>query len=110
MSTMGMRIRRRRKQLGMSLDKLAEKAGVSKSYLQAIETREANLSVDKAKALAAALNLTVDGLLHGDSTATDADRLFEERFRQLSERDKNLLRQLVDTMWLELQQENKNGK
>lgn len=107
--SIGERIRARRKLLGMSLDTLAAKAQISKSWLQAVETRHSNISVSKASDLAVALDWTTDELIKGTAPLSDEDKRFLQRYAQLNARDRNLIAQLVETMWLELQAEKNNA-
>ncbi|MBS4209688.1 helix-turn-helix domain-containing protein [Bacillus sp. FJAT-50079] len=64
----GERIREYRKQRGMSLSELAEKAGVAKSYLSSIERRiQSNPSIQFLEKISAVLGIPVNSLLHGES-------------------------------------------
>lgn len=85
----------------MSLDRLAELSGSSKSYLWELENRDKpNPSLEKATRIALALNITTEALL---GTATEAaieiDRAFFRKFQQLKADDKDRLRKIVDDWW-----------
>jgi DNA-binding XRE family transcriptional regulator len=48
---------------GLTLEQLAERAGISKSFLSQIETGKRAGTVDKLQLIAAALNLTIDDIV-----------------------------------------------
>ncbi|MCR6096740.1 helix-turn-helix domain-containing protein [Salipaludibacillus agaradhaerens] len=65
----GERVKKYRKESGMSLTELAEKAGVAKSYLSAIERNiQTNPSIQFLEKIANVLNIKMDLLLHDDVT------------------------------------------
>lgn len=64
-------VRRQRKARSLSLDALAQLAGLSKGTVVAIEREEANPSIGVLCRLAAALSLSVADLLSHDATETD---------------------------------------
>ncbi len=68
MSTVGDRIRRRRTELGWTQDQLAQKAGISKSFLSDLENSKRSVSADNLLDIARALNLTLDYLMTGEET------------------------------------------
>jgi DNA-binding XRE family transcriptional regulator len=52
-----------RQHRGLTLEQLAEKAGISKSFLSQIETGKRAGTVDKLQLIAQALNLTLDDIV-----------------------------------------------
>lgn len=59
-------LRAARRRLGISQEKLAELAGLHRTYIGSVERGERNISVDNIEHLAKALNLTVSALLDED--------------------------------------------
>ncbi|UTR14416.1 helix-turn-helix domain-containing protein [Salipaludibacillus sp. LMS25] len=65
----GERVKKYRKESGMSLTELAEKAGVAKSYLSALERNiQTNPSIQFLEKIANVLNIKMDLLLHDDAS------------------------------------------
>ncbi len=100
-SDLGMKIGARRRELGMSLERLAELSGSSKSYLWELENRDKpNPSLEKANRIALALKIAPEALFN---TAVEAkgevDNAFFKKFQQLKEGDKERLRKIVDDWW-----------
>lgn len=62
-SDIGMRIRRRRKELKMSQEKLAEKAGIGSSHISHIETGNTKVSMRVFINIVNALDSTADEML-----------------------------------------------
>ncbi|MBN6717190.1 helix-turn-helix transcriptional regulator [Pseudomonas capsici] len=98
-----MTIGARRRELGMSLERLAELTDSSKSYLWELENRDKpNPSVDKVNKIALALNLTPETLL-GSATeispGEETDSAFFRKYQALEESDKKRLRKIVDAWW-----------
>lgn len=60
---LGTRIRKIRKQSGISQEELGYRAGVHRTYIGAIERAEQNVSIDNIHRIARALKVTVDELL-----------------------------------------------
>ncbi|MBD8122893.1 helix-turn-helix transcriptional regulator [Pseudomonas lutea] len=102
-SSLGKKIGARRRELGMSLDRLAELTESSKSYLWELENRDKpNPSLDKLNSIALALNITPETLL-GNSAETpqqeETDSAFFRKYQALEEADKKRLRRIVDDWW-----------
>jgi transcriptional regulator with XRE-family HTH domain len=99
-SPLGDKIRVLRQRKTLSLDKLAELAGCSKSYLWDLETKDdPRPSADKITRIAAALDVTPDFLLtapEGTPDAAVADQAFFRKYQGMSEQDKKRLRQILD--------------
>ena len=64
--TLGERIKKLRKEMGLSLGKLSEVSGISNAYLCQLETgKSKDPSLSKARQLASALNTTISYLFDG---------------------------------------------
>ena len=61
----GVNVRRRRIELGLSQEELAERSQSHRNYIGAVERGERNITLIKAFCLAKALNCTLIGLLEG---------------------------------------------
>jgi transcriptional regulator with XRE-family HTH domain len=62
-TALGMAIQNRRKELGLSQDELAERAGLHRTYLSEIERRSRNVSVKILVRLAIALEMSPSSLM-----------------------------------------------
>jgi len=71
MQTMGVRIRDIREEKGYTLEKLAGKAGVSKSFLWEVEQDKTGISGERLLRLANALGASLDFLLRGEPAPKD---------------------------------------
>jgi len=81
----GERIKKNRQQLGWSLDKLADRAKCSKSFLWEIENdNNVSPSIKKLSHIAAALCVTVEHLLGEEALETATDRAFYREYLRLS--------------------------
>ncbi|HGJ7737443.1 TPA: helix-turn-helix transcriptional regulator [Pseudomonas aeruginosa] len=101
-SPLGKKINARRRELGISLERLAELTESSKSYLWELENRDKpNPSLDKVTRIASALNLTPEALLDTNTldSQSETDKAFFRKYQELEDKDKEKLRQLVDTWW-----------
>lgn len=56
-------LRETRKTLGISQEKLAEMAGLHRTYIGSVERGERNLTIDNMERLALALGVTIQSLL-----------------------------------------------
>ena len=65
MSLVGHRIRERRRELAWSQDVLAQKAGISKSFLSDLENGKRSVSADNLLDISRVLNLSLDYLMTG---------------------------------------------
>ncbi|MFZ6048081.1 helix-turn-helix domain-containing protein [Pseudomonas sp. CR3202] len=101
-SPLGQKISARRRELGMSLERLAELTESSKSYLWELENRDKpNPSLDKVTKIALALDLTPESLLDTNASApqTDVDKAFFRKYQALDEDEKKKIRKIVDSWW-----------
>jgi transcriptional regulator with XRE-family HTH domain len=74
MATAGDRIREFRKDLGWTLDKLAEKTDLSKGFLSDVEGNKRNASTDNLLKIANAMGASLDYLLRGEQTKASRTR------------------------------------
>lgn len=63
--TLGDNIRRLRKALSLSQERLADEAGIHRTYIGAVERGERNISLDNIVAIARALKVPASELLTG---------------------------------------------
>lgn len=96
---LGEKIRRLRKGKGLSLDKLAELSGSSKSYIWELENKNPpRPSADKLAKIADKLDTTIEYLLdRGESLSTEdaADAKFYREYRQMDNDTKAKIRRMV---------------
>lgn len=74
MATAGDRIRDFRKDLGWTLEKLADKTKLSKGFLSDIEANKRNASTETALKIANAMGASLDYLLRGEQTKATRNR------------------------------------
>ncbi|WP_313959108.1 helix-turn-helix domain-containing protein [Umezakia ovalisporum] len=58
----GLVVRRRRRELDLSQEKLAEKAEIHRTYISSIESGKCNVSLENIEKLAKALNVSISYL------------------------------------------------
>src|SRR5712664_1464092 len=75
MAAVGERIKARRAELEWTQDQLAQKAGISKSFLSELENGKRSVSADNLLDLARALGVSLDYLMIGREKATGAAEL-----------------------------------
>ena len=99
---LGTKIRELRKAKGYTLDKLAELAESSKSYIWELENKDPpRPSADKVAKIAAALDVTADYLI--DTTASvqveDAtDNAFFRKYRNMDPATKEKIRRMAEVI------------
>jgi transcriptional regulator with XRE-family HTH domain len=99
--TFGQRIRARRKDLGLTLDQLAEAAGCSKSYIWELENKNPpRPSAEKLSSIATALKTTSDYLLALDTenSASATDKAFFRKYQSMDDMTKDTIRQMLDVI------------
>lgn len=100
-TALGERLRRLRQDKGWTMERLADEAGVSKSYIWELENRPAQRpSADKLNGIAKALGVAVQDLL-GEAPPVAAEPEDVRFFRQylgMSDADKTRYRQMLDLM------------
>ncbi len=72
--TFGERLKSLRQSLGWTQDKLAQEAKISKSFLSEVENDKANISGDSLLRIANALNVSLDYLMKGETSAGEKER------------------------------------
>jgi transcriptional regulator with XRE-family HTH domain len=96
------RIKSLRKKDKLTLDQLAERAGLSKSYLWELENKDLpRPSGEKLAGLARVLNVTVDYLLGGDPTENleaAEDKAFFREYEAMSTEARARLRRLAKAL------------
>lgn len=98
---LGEKLHELRKQKKLTLEALAEQAGLSKSYLWELENRESQRpSAEKLSALADALGVAVSYFIEEDVRAPEERHLDEAFFRNYQKLDadtKEQLRKILET-------------
>jgi y4mF family transcriptional regulator len=72
MSGVGERIKTRRLELGWTQDQLAQKAGISKSFLSDLENGKRSVRADNLLDIARALGVSLDFLMTGEASKDQA--------------------------------------
>ena len=85
LDTVGQRIKHIRTQMGLTLEGLADRSGLSKSFLWEIEQDRSGISGRRLLQLADALNASVEYLLRGGSAPKEYEPLSIEIPRSLGE-------------------------
>jgi len=70
--TVGDRIKKRRNELGWTQDVLAEKAGISKSFLSDLKNAKRSVGADTLLDIGRVLSLSLDFLMTGEQTETES--------------------------------------
>lgn len=103
-NSLGDKIKKRRKEMKLSLDKLANISDISKSYLWELENRTTRKpSAEKLTKIAEALEVTINYLLNDSSSSPSEIILkdaFFKKFKKLSKKDRRKIEQLID-LWVE---------
>ncbi len=97
---LGDKIRTLRKEKGYTLDKLAELAESSKSYIWELENKDPpRPSADKIAKIAIALGVTPDYLITESVAVEDAtDTAFFRKYRKMDPATKEKSREMLDLM------------
>lgn len=98
-TSLSMRLRRLRKSAGLTMEGLAQAAGISKSYVWELENREVpHLSAKVLVDLAKALGVTTQDLLGEPPPvkASPEDLRFFRKYVSMGTADKDRLRKMVD--------------
>lgn len=98
---LGEKIRSYRTKKGLTLDGLAQQAGLSKSYLWELENRESQRpSAEKLQGIADVLGVDVSFFVDDsvdDLQETHRDKQFFRNFSKLDESSKEQLRRILET-------------
>lgn len=101
-NVLGDKIRERRKEKGLTLDKLAELTGSSKSYIWELENKNPpRPSAEKLSKIGEQLGVTIEYLLDtkNEVKAEDAvDAEFYRKYRRLPDETREKIRKITD-MW-----------
>ena len=97
---LGEKIRKLRKEKGLTLDKLAELTESSKSYIWELENKNPpRPSAEKLSRIAEKLGTTIEYLMgEGVSVEDAADAQFYRQYRKMNTTTKAKIRQMVD-LW-----------
>lgn len=99
---LGDKIRKLRKDNGLTLDKLAELSGSSKSYVWELENKNPpRPSADKLSRIAVALGVTIEYFLDQDNRVTEADavdEMFFRKYQNMKPETKDKVRKMID-LW-----------
>ncbi|WP_250277249.1 helix-turn-helix domain-containing protein [[Clostridium] colinum] len=102
LNSIASRLKSRREELGLSLESLANKTGLSRSTLQRYETGSiANIPLDKLEILSKGLDLSVTEFLGlKDNVYDDSPiiRTVARNMKQLSEEDQKLAKNMIDIL------------
>ncbi|WP_066175953.1 helix-turn-helix domain-containing protein [Bacillus marinisedimentorum] len=80
----GERVKRYRKERGLSLTELADRAGVAKSYLSSIERNiQSNPSIQFLEKISSVLGINVETLLLDEANKEDAEENLDPEWAQL---------------------------
>ena len=74
MQTVGERVKSRRLELGLSQDALAEKAGISKSFLSDLENSRRSIGAETLLDLGRAMGVSLDFLMTGEASGEQEDK------------------------------------
>lgn len=96
--TMGRRIRLRRKELGLTQNKLAELLEVSNNHLSAIENGREKPSLEKFVILCKLLKTTPDFLLLGTLHSCNVSQNISDNLRLCDAEDIKLIGQIVELL------------
>lgn len=94
----GKRISFFRKQKGMTVNKLANKAGISQSYLRSIELEEKNPTVEFLSYICEALDISLKEFFDDNVEQELKDDPILQEFYQLTPKQREALRQFIDAM------------
>ncbi|PYS88309.1 MAG: transcriptional regulator [Acidobacteria bacterium] len=71
----GQRVREQRQKLGLSQEKLAEKAGMHRTYIGMVERAEKNIALTNIEKIAKALNVEIGTLLDAFSHPNQSSKI-----------------------------------
>ena len=94
----GKRISFFREQKVMTVNKLANKAGISQSYLRSIELEEKNPTVEFLSYICEALDISLKEFFDDDVEQELKDDPILQEFYQLTPKQREALRQFIDAM------------
>lgn len=103
-TSLGERLNNLRKSKSYTLEQLAEKSGVSKSYIWELENKNPpRPSADRLLALSKHLDVTLEYLMYGESeghTLEDSrDTKFFRKYQSMDAKKKEKLQNIMDMLW-----------
>jgi transcriptional regulator with XRE-family HTH domain len=103
-TSLGDRLQKRRKSKNYTLEQLAEKSGVSKSYIWELENKNPpRPSADRLLALSKPLDVTLEYLMYGEeeghSLEDSQDAKFFRDYQKMDAKKKAQLKSIMDTLW-----------
>ena len=103
MSTLGERIKRRRKELNMSQSELADKVGISYAQIGRYETKDVQPPAKTLTSIAEVLGLSPEFLLYGSTEEKAKARLSDpelihqfKAIEAMEEEDQKVIKKLID--------------
>ena len=96
--TLGERIAKRRKQVNIKQNVLAEKLDISNNYLSSIERGKEKPSLEILIKICNALNITPDYLIMGTMHSNNVPQKITEGLRLCTDADINLIEIIVEAM------------
>ena len=100
MTALGEKVRKRRKEKGYTLEKLAELTDSSKSYIWELENKNPpRPSGEKLAKIASVLGVTSEFLLDTTETVAEhdaADEAFYRKFRKMDPTTKDRIRRMIE--------------
>ncbi|MDD3088363.1 MAG: XRE family transcriptional regulator [Candidatus Omnitrophica bacterium] len=90
MKIVGVNIKRAREEIGLTLRGLAEKLGMSASFLSQVENGKASPSLSSLKNISDALNITVSKLIEGGQPVEDSPIVKANERKYLNEAGKGI--------------------
>lgn len=97
-STMGKRIKQRRKELGITQNQFAEMLQISNNHISTIENGKGHASIELFCKICSALDVTPDYLLIGQIHANDTPKNISQMLQHCSDEDLALLEHMVEYM------------
>jgi transcriptional regulator with XRE-family HTH domain len=96
-SILGKKIKNRRSELGLSLDKLAAKSNMSKSYIWELENRPSNPTTEILSRLADALDVTLAYFREDKLEIEDTEKdVLYRKFSNLTKKDRDKFKEMLD--------------
>lgn len=96
--SVGKRITELREKLGYSTNKLANKAGISQSYLRDVEQNNKNPTIEFLYLICQPLGISLKDFFKDETSAGLPDEDLIQKVRQLSDRQREALLHFLDTM------------
>lgn len=95
---LGLRVAKRRRQLGMKQNVLAEKLGISNNYLSSIERGKETPSLDVFVRICNVIKVTPDYLLLGNMHSENTPQAIIDALRLCSREDVQLLQGIIQLL------------